>query len=66
MGFHTISKKALHKQGPVPTDHGQKPPAKRRTSTSGVLVTGPLSLVGQRWERDSTCCLRLSRRRSRR
>ena len=23
LGYHTISKKALHKQGPVPTDHGK-------------------------------------------
>jgi hypothetical protein len=24
LGYHTISKKALHKQGPVPTDHGRE------------------------------------------
>jgi hypothetical protein len=23
LGYHAISKKALHKQGPVPTDHGK-------------------------------------------
>jgi hypothetical protein len=38
---HTISKKALHQQGPVPTDHGSKriqaARAMRETSTSRCL-----------------------------
>src|SRR5262249_28061227 len=42
---HTISKKALHKQGPMPTDRGLKllePP--RCARNRRVPVTGPLSL----------------------
>jgi hypothetical protein len=58
---HTISKKALHKQGPMPTDHGpwlHGPPAVAAEQASMMPVTGPLNLEnksrGQRWEWDST------------
>jgi hypothetical protein len=30
LGYHTISKKALHKQGPVLTDHGHQAARQRR------------------------------------
>jgi hypothetical protein len=66
LGYHAFSKKALPKQGPVPTDHGKSRLPNAGTGTTGVPVTGPLSLIGQRWERDSTCCLWHCRRRSRR
>jgi hypothetical protein len=44
LGYHAISKKALHKQGPVPTDHGKS--RLPNAEPALVLVTGPLSLVG--------------------
>jgi hypothetical protein len=42
---HAISKKALHKQGPMPTDRGLEmlqPPAPRAEQASTMPVTGPL------------------------
>jgi len=44
---HTISKKALHKQGPMPTDRGPQllePPALPAEQAYTMPVTGPLSL----------------------
>jgi hypothetical protein len=61
---HTTSKKALHKQGPMPTDHGWRllePPALPAEQASTMPVTGPPNLedphrdfIGSRWEWDST------------
>ena len=41
---HTISRKALHQQGPMPTDHGPKsikPPALTAEQACITPVTGP-------------------------
>lgn len=58
---HATSKKALRKQGPVPTSRGRSRLRYAEQAPLAAPVTGPLSLVeqfrGQRWEWDSTCCL---------
>jgi len=49
---HTISKKALHKQGPMPTDRGLKsfkPPALLAEQAYTMPVTGPHSLDTNSW-----------------
>ncbi len=38
----------------MPTDHGVAPPASNRRTNTEVLATGPLNLIGKRWEWDST------------
>jgi Domain of unknown function (DUF1844) len=38
----------------MPTGHGMTPSARSAEQAPEVLVTGPLSRTGQRWERDST------------
>ena len=45
-GAHTTSEKALLEAGPEADQDNHRT----------VVVTGPLSRCGQRWERDSTCC----------
>ena len=49
---HTISKKALQKQGPMPTDHGLKlvkPPALLADKAYTMPLTGPHSLDSRSW-----------------